>query len=128
DEHLGRGGWTWYTGSASWMYRIAVEHILGLQRRGAALEVSPCVPSSWTEFEVTYRHGKSELRLRFENPDGVATGVRRIELDGRELPSPSIQLVDDGQAHEVRVVMGQPISGAERARRPSSESHVHGAE
>jgi cyclic beta-1,2-glucan synthetase len=104
-EHLGRGGWTWYTGSASWMYRIAVESMLGLQRRGGTLMLTPCVPPEWRSFEVRYRYGNSELHLVFENPDGVATGVRRIELDGHTLGGSAIPLVDDGQRHEVRVVM-----------------------
>jgi cyclic beta-1,2-glucan synthetase len=128
EEHFGRGGWTWYTGSASWMYRIAVENMLGLQRRASSLEVMPCVPPSWTKFEVTYRYGKSELKLTFENAEGVTTGVRRIELDGRELPSTLVPLEDDGRSHDVRVVMGQASSGADRVRLTGETTHAHGAE
>jgi cyclic beta-1,2-glucan synthetase len=121
-EHLGRGGWTWYSGSASWMYRIALENILGLKRRGETLEIAPCVPPGWQRFEVVYRYGKSELLLVFENPDGVPTGVRRIELDGRDLPAESVALVDDGRRHRVRVLMGQASAGLERARQASRET------
>jgi len=128
EEHFGRGGWTWYTGSASWMYRIAVENMLGLQRRASALEVMPCVPPSWTQFAVSYRYGKSALKLTFENAEGVTSGVRRIELDGRELPSTLVPLEDDGQNHEVRVVMGQAGSGAELPRPQSATTHAEGAE
>ncbi len=127
DEHLGRGGWTWYTGSASWMYRIAVEHILGLTRRGDVLHVAPCVPPSWTEFQVTYRYGRSELLLQFQNQSGVATGVRRIELDGRELAELTLPLEDDGQRHRALVVMGE----ADAARKPGhahQERRLHSAE
>jgi cyclic beta-1,2-glucan synthetase len=127
-EHLGRGGWTWYTGSASWMYRIAVEHILGLQRQGSSLQVSPCVPPGWAQFEVTYRYGESELLLAFENPNGVPTGVRRIELDGRELTGNGVPLVDDGKRHRVRVVMGPAGAGVERTRPAPPADHAHGAE
>jgi cellobiose phosphorylase len=125
-EHLGRGGWTWYTGSASWMYRIAIENILGLKRRANALHVSPCVPPSWTEFEVTYRYGHSELTLAFDNSGGVPTGVRSIELDGRTLDDSVIPLVDDGRRHRARVVMGE--SAGHRSRQLPQLNHAHGAE
>ncbi|MDF3068314.1 MAG: cyclic beta 1-2 glucan synthetase [Polyangiaceae bacterium] len=113
-EHMGRGGWTWYTGSASWMFRIGVEHILGLQRRGQELNIAPCVPPSWTQFQVRYRYGKSELVIQFQNPKGVPTGVQRIALDGRELEGANVPLVDDGRRHEVTVVMGQAADSAAR--------------
>jgi cyclic beta-1,2-glucan synthetase len=127
EEHLGRGGWTWYTGSASWMYRIGVEHILGLTRRGSVLRVAPCVPSSWNEFQVTYRYGQSELSLEFTN-HGVETGVRRIELDGRELTEHEIPLVDDGRKHRALVVMGEAAAGRGTARSERPSRHAHGAE
>jgi cyclic beta-1,2-glucan synthetase len=126
-EHLGRGGWTWYTGSASWMYRIAVENILGLKRRAQSLHVSPCVPPSWTSFEVTYRYGHSELLLIFDNPGGVPTGVRGIELDGRTLDDSVIPLVDDGRRHRARIVMGESAA-PDRSRAPSLINHAQGAE
>ena len=123
-QHRGRGGWTWYTGSASWMYRIAVESILGLRRRGASLCIAPCVPMSWSNFEVSYRYGTSELHLSFDNSAGVATGVRSVELDGHHLPDGLVPLVDDGRRHEVRVVMGErevggvvPLRSAEERQR-----------
>ncbi len=110
-QHLGRGGWSWYTGSAAWMYRIAVENMLGLKRLGDTLEISPCVSPDWKEFAATYRYGQSELTLSFQNPDGATTGVQRIELDGQELPHASVALVDDGRRHRVLVVMGRAHSG-----------------
>jgi cyclic beta-1,2-glucan synthetase len=128
DEHLGRGGWTWYTGSASWMYRIAVEHIMGLTRRGETLRVAPCVPPSWTEFEVTYRYGRSELLLQFQNGGGVATGVRRIELDGREIDGQEIPLHDDGRKHRALVVMGHAEGDRGHSRPELGRSHAQGAE
>ena len=60
--HIGRGGWTWYTGSAAWMYRLGLESILGLRRRGEHLAVAPCVPATWDGFVVRWRHGRSVLR------------------------------------------------------------------
>lgn len=110
DEHLGRGGWTWYTGSASWMYRIAIENMLGLVRRGDELHVAPCVDPSWTSFEVTYRYGQSELLIAFENLSGVPSGVRNVELDGQSLPGTTIPLRDDGRRHRARVVLAEAPS------------------
>jgi cyclic beta-1,2-glucan synthetase len=126
-EHRGRGGWTWYTGSASWMYRIAIEGILGLQRRGNALVIAPCVPPEWTEFQVTYRYDTSELQINFENPGGASTGVRSVELDGRRLPDARVPLVDDRRTHRVRVLMDGKSDGAERLPGRLSENHAHGA-
>ena len=125
-EHAGRGGWTWYTGSASWMYRIAIENMLGLQRHGDTLHIAPCVPSEWREFRVSYRYGTSELSLIFENPEGVTTGVRRIELDSRELARDSVPLLDDGRQHRVRVVMGSAGDGAGRLPHATADAHAQG--
>ncbi len=104
--HVGRGGWSWYTGSASWMYRIGVESILGVTRHGASLHIAPCIPSSWPRYEVTYRHRTSRYRFVVENPEGRCGGVVRIEVDGAVLPSAAIPLQDDGREHQVRVVLG----------------------
>jgi cyclic beta-1,2-glucan synthetase len=81
--HVGRGGWTWYTGSAGWMYRAAIEWILGFRLRGPALHLDPCIPRSWPGYEVTFRYHSSRYELSVENPYGVARGVSRVTLDGR---------------------------------------------
>jgi cyclic beta-1,2-glucan synthetase len=128
QEHMGRGGWTWYTGSASWMYRIAVENMLGLRREADRLLVNPCIPPAWTEFRVTYRYGKSELLLSYDNPSGVATGVRRIELDGEALPDSAVPLVDDGRRHRVHVLMGESGAAADRGSSHSLDQHAQSAE
>ena len=105
--HVGRGGWTWYTGSAAWMYRIGVESILGITRHGASLRLAPCIPSSWPRYEVTYRHGASRYRVVVENPEGRCGGVARVEVDGVAVPAAIVTLQDDGQDHEVRVLLGE---------------------
>jgi cyclic beta-1,2-glucan synthetase len=102
--HVGRGGWTWYTGSASWLYRAALETLLGFTKAGNTLTFDPRIPASWTGFEIEYRFGTSTYRCRVENPHGVEHGVREVWLDGEQIPS--IALHDDGRPHEVRVVMG----------------------
>jgi cyclic beta-1,2-glucan synthetase len=106
--HIGRGGWTWYTGSAGWMYRTALEGLLGFNLRGALLRISPCVPRAWPGFEITYKHGSSRYQIAVENPHGVCRGIVRASLDGREIsPSPcDISLVDDGAYHYARITLG----------------------
>ena len=102
---LGRGGWTWYTGSASWMYRVGLEEILGLSRRGNSLEIRPCVPGSWPSYSISYRFGSSRYEITVYPPQGQRE-VLPVLMDGRVLSSGSIPLVDDGQSHEVQV--GRP--------------------
>ncbi len=104
--HVGRGGWTWYTGSAAWIYRLGLEAILGLQREGAALRIDPRIPSRWPGFEISYRWGESQYHIKVENQDSVTLGIKEILLDGNSLEDGLIPLVDDGKEHEVRVLMG----------------------
>lgn len=105
--HIGRGGWTWYTGSASWMYRAALESMLGFYLRGDTLTIDPCIPRSWQNFEIDYRHSKTLYQIRVENPLGICRGVAEVSLDGEILSSGDIPLNDDGQTHAVVVVMGE---------------------
>ncbi|BCX02272.1 MAG: hypothetical protein KatS3mg053_0210 [Candidatus Roseilinea sp.] len=104
--HVGRGGWTWYTGSAGWMYRLGLEAILGIQRCGDALHIRPCISSDWPAYEVTYRFGAATYHICVENPRRVCTGVVKITLDDTVLTGDAIPLRDDGEQHEVRVMMG----------------------
>ncbi len=105
--HVGRGGWTWYTGSASWMYRVALEGVLGFTKRGSHLAIEPCVPAAWKEFAIEYRFGSSTYAIAVQNPDGVSRSVRRVEVDGVVMSDRVVQLVDDGGRHEVVVSMGR---------------------
>jgi cyclic beta-1,2-glucan synthetase len=98
--HLGRGGWTWYTGSASWMYRTALEGILGFHQRGERLFIKPCIPASWKEFTIEYRYKSSTYVITVENPDGVQCAAAELSVDGRSVEA-SIPLVDDGKRHDV---------------------------
>jgi cyclic beta-1,2-glucan synthetase len=104
--HTGRGGWTWYTGSAGWLYRVGLEDMLGFRRRGDKLRIDPCVPKAWKSFEVTYRFGKSEYHITVVNTDGIESGVRAVSVDGRPAEAGEIALSNDGGRHEVRVEMG----------------------
>jgi len=104
--HTGRGGWTWYTASAAWMYRVALESILGFTQRGNRLRIDPCIPRDWPGFEIVYRHGPSTYAIDVQNPGEVSRGVASVELDGVLVEDGWIALVEDGQRHSVRVVMG----------------------
>jgi len=106
--HVGRGGWTWYTGSAGWMYRTAIEGILGIHVRGTELRISPCIPRTWPGFEIHYRYGSSDYRITVENPQGVNRGIAQATLDGQTISGRpcDIGLLDDGLPHQVRVTLG----------------------
>jgi len=106
SPHIGRGGWTWYTGSASWFWRVITEAVLGVERRGHTLTVNPCIPAKWGDFEVVYRFGRSRHVIKVENPAGVETGVKEMFLDGAAVTGGEVELVDDGRDHTIRVVMG----------------------
>ncbi len=101
--HTGRGGWTWYTGSAGWMYRLGLEAMLGLRREGPALRLDPCIPKSWPGFTMTYRYGQAVYEIRVENAAGVSHGVKQVLLDGQPQPNGTISLQDDGRHHRVEV-------------------------
>jgi cyclic beta-1,2-glucan synthetase len=105
--HQGRGGWSWYTGSASWYYRVIVEDILGLAMHdGNTLILNPCIPAEWPKFEMDYRFRGSRYSIRIENT-GVERGVTSVALDGKVIPSGLVQLVDDGREHRIDVRMGR---------------------
>ncbi len=108
ESHVGRGGWTWYTGSAGLMYRTAIEGILGIELRGNVLAVNPCIPRAWPGFEITYKHGSSRYHIAVDNPNGVCRGIVRASLDEREISQTrcEIALVDDDTYHYVRITMG----------------------
>ena len=104
--HAGRGGWTWYTGSASWSYRAAIEAILGFTKRGDRLTIAPCIPASWDGYGIEYHHGATTYRIRVENPAHVSTGVTSVSVDGVVSADGAIALSDDGAEHAVVIMMG----------------------
>lgn len=108
---MGRGGWTWYTGAAAWMYRAGLETMLGFRLRGDLLTVEPSIPRGWPGYEVTYRRGTAQYHVKVENPHGVSGGILSVELDGVLLPQNEIALKDDGALHEIRIILGnKPIA------------------
>ena len=103
--HNGRGGWTWYTGSASWMYRLGIERLLGLRRSAKYLEINPCIPGEWKEYQINYRVGKTMYHIRVENSNGANCDVEEIVMDGKKLSELKIPLRSDGKVHEIVVSM-----------------------
>ena len=111
--HAGRGGWTWYTGSAGWMYRAGLESILGLRVQGERLKLVPCIPEHWPRAEISYRHRTARYEIVIENPQRVCSGIASLELDGVPVADgvDTIELVDDGGVHRVQVLLGARPAG-----------------
>jgi len=120
--HVGRGGWTWYTGSAGWMYRAGLESILGVRVRGATLRLDPCIPRQWPRYEVTVRYRRARYVIHVENPNRATRGIATVQVDGVPVaPGTAIALLDDAETHRVRVLLGdlpgqsRPHPAGERA-------------
>jgi cellobiose phosphorylase len=108
--HVGRGGWTWYTGAAAWYYTVAIQHLLGLRTvvgpdGTRCLSVDPTIPKTWDGFDATYRLGDTVWRIRVDNPRGVNRGVERVTIDGADATDGLVPLVEDSEHHDVRVTM-----------------------
>ncbi|NGY06632.1 glycoside hydrolase family 94 protein [Solimonas terrae] len=103
--HAGRGGWTWYTGSAGWLYRLMLESVLGLKREGATLTITPCIPKQWTSFKLHYRYQETVYDITVRQ---LRTGGGRVTLmlDDVELTEPSIPLLNDRRGHRVELTIG----------------------
>ncbi len=105
---IGRGGWSWYTGAAAWMYRTWTEEVLGLKVRGNQMEISPVIPATWPRFNLNYRHGETTYAIEVENPSCCQRGVLWMEMDGRRIEGKVILLERELVKHLVVVMMGQP--------------------
>jgi len=108
QPHTGRGGWTWYTGSAAWMYRLMVESLLGLSLEVDKLRLTPCLPADWEGFKIHYRHRETVTHITvLQTPAG--SGEMTVTVDGIEQPDKTIPLVDDHQEHWAEVT--SPVTG-----------------
>jgi cyclic beta-1,2-glucan synthetase len=108
--HIGRGGWTWYTGSAGWMYRAAVRSLLGLRRHGTTLSVNPCIPAMWPQYSVEWTVGRTQYRFTVCNPEQRSERIIAAELDGVAVDASAIPLHDDGGQHGVTIVLGAAVA------------------
>jgi len=106
EGHVGEGGWTWYTGSAGWMYRVWLEEVLGFKLRGDELRLDPVIPSDWPGFTLRYQVQSAHYEVRVENPDHVTRGAAWVEIDGERQSGPVVRLQDDGGSHTVIVRLG----------------------
>ncbi len=103
SPHVGRSGWTWYTGSSSWMYRIGLEDMLGLRRVGSALSFHPCLPPAWKKYVIRYRFGKAVYRIEYSNARNLTGGVIHAILDGKLCTDGIVPLDDGEKLYEVRL-------------------------
>ncbi|PHQ24178.1 cyclic beta 1-2 glucan synthetase [Marinobacter guineae] len=106
SPHIGRGGWTWYTGAAGWMYRLTVETLLGLRLEVDHLRIAPCVPADWEGYKIHYRFGNTVYHISVRRTGEASGQVTRITVDGTEQPDTRIPLIDDRQEHFVDVDLG----------------------
>lgn len=109
DPHRGRGGWTWYTGSASWMYRLVLESLLGVRLEAGTLHFAPCLPANWPGFKLRYRYQGTTYAIAFNQVEGNQAGVR-VWLDGGEQATAAVPLVDDLQSHTVEVRVSRRVA------------------
>lgn len=101
----GRGGWTWYTGSSSWLYISAIENILGLQVENGYLKINPCISNDWKEYEIKYKHKTTLYNIKVKNPNHKETGVHEFKINGEIIEEKQILLKDDGKVYEIEVIM-----------------------
>lgn len=105
DNIIGRGGWTWYTGSSSWLNKVGIEAILGVNIENGILKINPCIDSSWKEYSIRYRYKTSIYNIKVKNPNGKQTGVQIFKLNNNEIPEKQIKLIDDGRTNEIEIIM-----------------------
>lgn len=117
EPHAGRGGWTWYTGSAGWAYRFGWESLLGLRQESGGWRVDPCIPQDWPGFEVTVREGDTEYEIRVENPSRISRGVAVVTIDGVAQTESFVPRMNDGIVHHVEVVLEERL---DRVRSPAA--------
>lgn len=106
SPYVGRGGWTWYTGAAGWMYQAGLEWLLGLRKKGPRLYLEPCIPEEWPEFSVIYKYQKTKYEIIVKNPSRKQTGGQSLEMDGKTLnPKEGIPLKDDNKLHRIILIL-----------------------
>ena len=103
---LGRGGWTWYTGSSSWLYKAGIEYILGLRVNEGVLSIKPCIPKEWKEYKIRYEFGTSVYNITVKNPNESEDGeVNEFYVDGYKVEEKQIKLIDNGRIYEIEAIL-----------------------
>ena len=103
---LGRGGWTWYTGSSSWFYKAGIEYILGLKIKEGVLSIEPCIPKEWKEYKIRYEYKTSVYNITAKNPNESETcEVKEFYVDGQKIEEKQVRLIDNGRIYEVEVLL-----------------------
>ena len=118
--HRGRGGWTWYTGSAGWMYRLLIETLLGVNIEGQQLRLTPRLPNGWNTCKIHYRYKKTVYHIAFTRLGADSTGANRLFLDGKELAVATLPLVDDNREHFAELKFWNPSNAAEYRSVPAT--------
>ena len=102
---LGRGGWTWYTGSSSWFCKVGIESILGLTIEKGELSINPCIPREWKEYSIRYKYKNTLYSIKVKNPEGKNNGVQRFLLNGNEIEEKKIKLQENENINEIEIIM-----------------------
>lgn len=106
SPYFGRGDWSWYTGSAGWMFRISTEWILGIRPAYDGLIIDPCIPAVWSGFKIKRAFRGVTYLIEVENPEHVEKGIKKILLDGKQFSSSLIPILSDAKEHKIKVIMG----------------------
>ena len=101
----GRGGWTWYTGSASWMYEAGIHYILGLTIEDGFLSINPCIPKDWKEYKIRYKYENTVYNILVKNPNSKNTGVEQMSVNGRVIEDKKIKLIKDDGINDIEITM-----------------------
>ena len=103
ENLIGRGGWTWYTGSSSWYYEAGIKYILGLTITKGVLTLEPCIPKEWSKYCIRYKFGESIYHINITNPNKKSTGITSMKLNGKEVEDKKIILTKDGGIYNIEV-------------------------
>ena len=105
ENLAGMGGWTWYTGSASWAYKAGIENILGLIIENKNIKFNPCIPKEWKEYKIKYKYKGSIYNITIKNPEGKSTGIKKVLLNGKEVEEKVVMLHKNVGEQNVEVIM-----------------------
>ena len=101
----GRGGWTWYTGSSSWLYEAGIRYILGLKIEKKVLKIEPNIPAAWKEYSIRYKYGESIYNIKVVNKSGKKSGINSLKIDGKDIENKEIVLKEDGRIYRIEAEM-----------------------